>query len=160
MTVPTGLSARVALRTKETIHAVEAEFPQATKIESLGTKGDYDLYEVRFAKLGENRLKVRFGDGRHTYLEFFCTEPLETLIKKRAAFLARSQHRDKSKWYNGLITDWNMESRVLVSPDNYDRIRDRQIYAVTCDDPGLGKPAFLAAKNAEHPAAKEIEALD
>jgi len=160
MTVPTGLSARIAMRTKETIHAVEAEFPQDTAIESLGSRGDYDLYEVRFAKLGENRLKVRFGDRRHTYLEFFCTEPLETMIKKRAAFLARSQHRDASKWYNGLITDWNMESSVLLSPDNYDRIRERQIYAVTCDDPGLGKPAFLAAKNAEHPVSKEIEALD
>jgi hypothetical protein len=31
---------------------------------------------------------------------------------------------------------------------------------VTCDDPGLGKPAFLAAKNAEFPVQSEVEALD
>jgi hypothetical protein len=160
MTVPTDLSAQFALRTRQEIRAVEAEFPDATRIEPLGTKGDYRLYQVRFARLGENRLMVRYGKDRHIFLEFFCAEPIETLIRKRAAFLARSQHRDPSKWYNGLITDWNMESQVLPSPDNYDRIRGFRIYAVTCDDPGLGKPAFLAAKNAEYPVQAEVEALD
>ena len=160
MTVPSDLSAQVALRTKQKIDAVEAEFPAATRIEPLGRKGDYQIYQVHFAKLGENRLTVRYGDNRHMVLEFFSTEPLETLIKKRGAFLAKSQHRDPGKWYNGLITDWNMESRVLPSPDNYDRIRGFRIYAVTCDDPGLAKPAFLAAKNAEFPIQSEVEALD
>ncbi len=160
MTIPSDLGARLALRTKQQINAVEAEFPQATWIEPLETKGDTHLYQVRFLKLGENRLTVRYGDGRHMVLEFFCTEPLETLIKKRAAFLARCQHRDPGKWYNGLITDWNMETQVLPGPDNYDRIPRGRIYEVTCDDPGLGKPAFLAAKNAEYPVQSEVEALD
>jgi hypothetical protein len=160
MTVPTDLSAQFALRSRESIVSIEPEFPRQTRFEPLGTKGDFRLYEVHFAKLGENRLTVRFGDGRHMYLEFFTTEPLETLIKKRAAFIARSQHRDPAKWYNGLISDWNMESQVLLSPDNYDRISGFRIYAVTCDDPGLCKPAFLAAKNAEYPVPGEIEALD
>ena len=160
MTVPNDLFARFALRTKQPIEAVAAEFPQQTKIESLGAKGDAHFYQVQFSRLGENRLTIRYGKGRHTFLEFFSTEPLETLIKKRAGFLARSQHRDASKWYNGLITDWNMESKVLLSPDNYDRIQSWRIYAVTCDDPGLGKPAYLAAKNAEFPVQGEVEALD
>jgi hypothetical protein len=160
MTIPNDLFARLALRTRQPIHAIEAEFPQQTRIESLGSKGDMRFYQVRFSRLGENRLTVRYGNGRHMFLEFFSTEPLETLYKKRAAFLARSQHRDPSKWYNGLITDWNMESKVLLSPDNYDRIQSWRIYAVTCDDPGLGKPAYLAAKNAECPVQSEVEALD
>ncbi len=160
MTVPSDLFARLALRTKQPIKAVEAEFPEQTKIQSLGAKGDFNFYQVQFQRLGENRLTVRYGNSQHTYLEFFSTEPLETLIKKRAAFLARSQHRDVSKWYNGLITDWNMESQVLLSPDNYDRIQSWRIYAVTCDDPGLGKPAYLASKNAEFPEQNEVEALD
>jgi hypothetical protein len=154
------LSARFALHTKQPIKAVEAEYPEATKIESLGSKGDYHFYQVKFQRLGENRLTVRYGTTQHMYLEFFSTEPLETLIKKRAAFLAHSQHRDPSKWYNGLITDWNMDSKVLLSPDNYDRIQSWRIYAVTCDDPGLGKPAYLASKNAEFPLQSEVEALD
>ena len=160
MTVPSDLFARIALRTKQTIQTVEGEFPEQTKIESLGTKGDYHFYQVTFKRLGENRLTVHYGNSKHMFLEFFSTEPLETLIKKRAAFLARSQHRDPSKWYNGLVTDWNMDSKVLLSPDNYDRIQSWRIYAVTCDDPGLGKPAYLASKNAEFPNQNEVEALD
>src|SRR5436190_3408213 len=98
MTVPNDLFARVALRTKQPIQTVDAEFPQQTKIESLGAKGDFHFYQVQFSRLGENRLTIRYGNGRHMFLEFFSTEPLETLIKKRAAFLARSQHRDPAKW--------------------------------------------------------------
>src|SRR5436189_5038580 len=114
------------------------------------------FYQVQFSRLGENRLTIRYGKGRHMFLEFFSTEPLETLIKKRAAFLARSQHRDPGKWYNGLITDWNMKSQKLLSPDDYAPIQRNRYYAVTCDDPGLGKPAFLAAKNAEFPVQSEL----
>ncbi len=160
MTVPSDLFAEFALRTKRRVKSVEAEFPEATRIESLGAKGDAQLFKVRFQKLGENRLTVHYGDNQQMYLEFFSTEPLETLIKKRGAFLARSQHRDPAKWYDGLITDWNMENQTLLSPDNYAPIPRSRVYAVTCDDPGLGKPAFLAAKNAEYPVQGEVEALD
>lgn len=160
MTVPTNLFAEFALRTKQKIKSVEAEFPKQTKIESLGAKGDAHLFKVHFSKLGENRLTVHYGKNQQMFLEFFSTEPLETLIKKRGAFLARSQHRDPSKWYNGLITDWNMDAQKLISPDDYAPIPRARVYAVTCDDPGLGKPAFLAAKNAEYPVQSEVEALD
>jgi hypothetical protein len=160
MTVPSDLGATIALRSREPIRELVPEYANETVIEPLGRRGDYELYKVRFQRLGENRVTVNFGDDRRTYLEFFATEPVETLIKKRAAFLARSQHRDPTKWYRGLISEWNMETQVLLGPDNYDRIRGFRIYEVTCDDPGLGKPAFLAAKNAEYPNAAEIAALD
>lgn len=160
MTVPSDLSAQIALRSSQAIQSVEAEFPDETQIEPAGEGGGYQRYRVRFGRLGENRLKVVYGDGRHVFLEFFSTEPLETLIKKRGAFVAQSQHRDPSKWYDGLITDWNMDNHVLPSPDNYDRISGFRIYAVTCDDPGLCKPAYLAAKNAEYPVQEEVAALD
>ncbi|MGN6552440.1 MAG: DUF5695 domain-containing protein [Verrucomicrobiota bacterium] len=160
MTVPSDLSVRCALRSAQTIQALEAEFPESTRIESLGTNGAFHLYQVRFSRLGENRLTVRYGRDRQMFLEFFCTEPLETLIQKRASFIARCQHRDSSKWYNGLISEWNMETQTLLGPDNYDRIKGWRIYEVTCDDPGLSKPAFLAAKNAEFPVSGEVAALD
>jgi hypothetical protein len=160
MTVPLNLAARFDLRTRQPIIAVDSEFPEETRIESIGQSGEDHIYQDRFSKLGENRLTVRYGNGRHMFLEFFCTQPIETLIKKRGAFLARSQHKDPSKWYDGLITDWNMESQTLLSPDHYDPIPRARVYAVTCDDPGLGKPAFLAAKNAEFPVQTEVEALD
>ena len=50
--------------------------------------------------------------------------------------------------------------QVLLGPDNYDRISGFRIYEVTCDDPGLCKPAFLAAKNAEYPVQSEVDVFD
>jgi hypothetical protein len=160
MTVPADLFAEFALNTRHKITGVEAEFPEATSIKSLGAKGPYHLYQVKFSKLGENRLAVHYGKNQLMYLEFFSTEPLETLIQKRANFIAHSQHRDPAKWYNGLISDRNMLTGALLGPDKYDLLRGFRIYEVSCDDPGLCKPAFLAAKNADFPVQSEVEAMD
>lgn len=160
MTVPSDLFARVALRSREPIHGLEAEFPRETRIRDLGASEGVQHFEVGFSRLGENRLTVRFGADRYMVLEFFCTEPLETLIAKRAAFIAGHQHRDPSLWYDGLLAEWNMETQVLLGPDNYDQIKGWRIYEVTCDDPGLSKPAFLASKNGEFPVQEEVDALD
>jgi Family of unknown function (DUF5695) len=160
MTVPTDLFAEFALNTKHKITSVEAEFPAATTIKSLGSKGPNQLYSVKFSKLGENRLAVHYEPNQTMYLEFFSTEPVETLISKRANFIAHSQHTDTNKWYNGLISDRNMLTDALLGPDNYDLLRGFRVYEVSCDDPGLCKPAFLAAKNADYPVQSEVAAMD
>jgi hypothetical protein len=160
MTVPADLFTCIALRSHDPVQNIVAEHPGQTKIESLGVRGGRRFYRVKFDRLGENMLTVNHGAGRATRLEFFASEPLETLIHKRAAFIARHQVRDASKWYNGLLAEWNMESQVQLGPDNYDRIEGWRIYEVTCDDPGLSKPAYLASKNAEFPDPDEVEALD
>lgn len=160
MTVPSNLTARLALRSQEPIHGVDAEHSDRTTLRHLGRRGDAEIYEVRFDRLGENRLTVRFGDERRMHLEFFSTEPVETLIAKRAAFIASHQHRDPSLWYDGLLAEWALDTQVTLGPDNYDRIKGWRIYEVTCDDPGLSKPAFLASKNAEFPVQAEVDALD
>ena len=159
MTVPSDLSTCLAIRSHDPISMV-AEHPEQTTIESLGDREERKLYRVTFRRLGENMLTVHHGGGRTTRLEFFAAEPLETLIHKRAAFTARHQIRDASKWYNGLLPEWNQESQVRLSPDNYDQIKGWRIYEVTCDDPGLSKPAYLSSKNAEFPNQAEVEALD
>jgi hypothetical protein len=160
MTVPTDLSTCIAIRSRDPIQSIIAEHPDRTKIEPLGEKEGRELYRVKFDRLGENMLTVNHGAGRATRLEFFAAEPLETLIHKRAAFIKKHQVRDTSKWYNGLLAEWNMDSQVQLGPDNYDRIRGWRIYEVTCDDPGLSKPAYLASKNAEFPDPDEVGALD
>ncbi len=160
MTVPTNLFARVALRTTQTINSITAEFPDETQIQSLGNRGDYAIYEVRFSRLGENLLTVNYGDNHKTCLEFFVTEPIETLIRKRSAFIANHQVVDPTKWYDGLLCEWNMSSGVLLTPDNYDLISGFRIYAVTCDDPGLSHPAYLASKQALYPVQSEVNAMD
>ena len=160
MTVPTDLFTCVAVRSQDPIMSIVAEHPEQTTIELLGERRGRSLYRVKFKRLGENMLTVNHGVGRATRLEFFATEPLETLFHKRASFIAQHQVRDASKWYNGLLAEWNMDSEVQLGPDNYDRIKGWRIYEVTCDDPGLSKPAYLASKNAEFPSQAEVEALD
>lgn len=160
MTVPADLFTCIAVRSRDPIKSIVTEHPEQTTIESLGEKDGRTLYRVKFNRLGENMLTLKYGADHSTRLEFFAAEPLETLIHKRAAFIARHQVRDASKWYNGLLAEWNMDSQIQLGPDNYDRIKGWRIYEVTCDDPGLSKPAYLASKNAEFPNQVEVEALD
>ena len=168
MTVPTNLFAEIALRTTQRITSVEAEFPQATRITAIsrppsrreGGMGGTHLYRIQFCRLGENELTVHYGQGRYLYLEFFVTEPLETLFRKRAAFIASHQVHDTNQWYNGLFCEWDMDDQVQLTPDDHDRLRGFRLYAITCDDAGLGHPAYLAAENAEFPVQSQVSALD
>jgi len=160
MTIPSDLFTEVALRSDAKIESLTAEFPAKTDIRFVRTNRGYRIYKVQFKQLGENLLTVNQAHGAKTYLEFFSCQPVETLIKKRGAFLARSQQHKPDKWYDGLLAEWNMKSEVQLSPDNYDKITGWRIYEVTCDDPGLGKPGFLASKNAEYPVQAEVTALD
>ncbi len=160
MTVPSDLYTDVALRSSLPVTRLEAEHQHETEIRAVGRRQGYSIYQIHFRRLGENRISVVQRGGAKTYLEFFSCQPIETLIKKRAAFLAKSQQRGTGKWYEGLFSEWNMQSQIRLSPDNYDRIKGWRVYEVTCDDPGLGKPAFLASENAEYPLQAQVTALD
>ena len=160
MTVPSDLFACLAIRSNDDIQRLEAEHPNQTTIEPMPDRGGRKLYRIKFARLGENMLTVHQSGGRTTHLEFFATEPVETLLHKRAAFIAKHQVRDASKWYDYLLAEWAMDTHVQLSPDNYDRIKSWRVYEVTCDDPGLSKPAYLASKNADFPDSAQVQALD
>ncbi len=161
MTVPSDLEALIALRSSATIHGIEPEFPEQTEIELLSEEDGQDIHRVRMRRLGENTLTVHFGEGQKQWIEFFVTEPLETLINKRARFIVeRQQIRDESKWYDGLLSDWSMKDEVLLTPDEPHDIPASRRYMIASDDPGLSRPAFLAAKNAEFPVQEEVSALD
>jgi len=163
MVLPQDLAAMFALRTRNRIERVAAEFPEQTRIERLRAKAeDVHVYRVRFARLGENLLTVRCAGGRETHLEFFVTQPLETVIRKRAAFIARKQqHRNPAKWYDGLFSLWDVrlpEGQNLLGPDN---LGGQHPYAVSgSDDPSNSKCIYLAEKNVAYPEAAEIEALE
>ena len=163
MTVPRDLAARVAIRTQGQISALEAEFPADTKITKLSEKPQtgHVIYELQFNKLGENLITVRQEGDRATKLQFFVTEPLETLIKKRSAFIVNhQQHRDPSKWYNGLFSVYDMKNGVLRSPEDTDEWRGREEYIVASDDPALPKAPYVASKNVHFPVQKEIDAVE
>ncbi len=164
MTVPTNLSAEIALNTTQTVSSVTAEFPGQTQIQSLGSTNvgtnTYQLYQAQFAQLGENKLTIQYGAGQTTYLEFFVTEPIETLVKKHAAFMAGKQVVDPTKWYNSLLCEWNMNDEVMLTPDNYDTLSGFVVYEVASDDPGESRPAYIATKEAVFPVQSEVTALD
>src|SRR5512133_1323543 len=76
MTVPTDLTATFSLHTKNVIDSIVPEFPAKTTLKFLGEKQPGHLvYNVSFARLGENMLTVWYGNGQKTDLEFFSTEP-------------------------------------------------------------------------------------
>ncbi len=160
MTIPVDLPAMISLRTRNRIEAVEAEHPDKTGIESLGEKdGGAKVYKVRFSRLGENMLTVRYDGDRWASLEFFVTEPLETLIHKRAAFLvSHHQHRDPSKWYLGVYSDWDQKNEILRGPEDRDGLSAWLTDAN--DDAGNARPAFIASKNVFFPNQAEIESLE
>lgn len=91
-----------ALQSKLPVAELVAEYPEEIQITSLGQKeGDKYIYKFRFSRLGENLITVHYGDDLICFLDFFVTEPLETLIKKRARFIVdKQQHRDSS---NGIM---------------------------------------------------------
>src|SRR5262249_15510539 len=138
MTVPEDLKARFSLHTQAKIDSIEAEFPKQTKITKLGEpQPDFQVYEATFQHLGENRLTIHHDGGRTTFLEYFVTEPLETLIKKRAAFIvARQQIHDPSNWWDGVFGPYDMKNKTVRTIDDPDIFVDRMVYTLTCDDPG------------------------
>jgi hypothetical protein len=160
MVVPSNLPALISLRTKHAIAVVEPEHRDSTRIEFLGDKGNgAHVYRVQFSKLGENLLTVRYGEGRWASLEFFVTEPLETVIKKRAAFLVtRHQHKDPTKWYYGAYGDWDQKNEILRGPEDRDGLSAWLTDAN--DDAGNARPAFIASKNVFFPDQAEIDSLE
>jgi len=164
MTVPTNLFAQIALQSTQTISSVTAEFPTQTQLQFLGTTNvsanTYQLYQIQFARLGENKLTITYGNSRTMYLEFFVTEPVETLIKKRAAYLVKNQIIT-NQWYTGLFCDVNMNDGQFITPDNHDTLGNSfQVYEIASDDAGESRPAYLAEKEAVFPVQSEVMALD
>ncbi len=160
MALPTDLPALISLRTKQKIDSIVAEFPAKTKVEFVGDKGNGNkVYRVRFAKLGENMLTVKYGGSKWSTLQFFITEPLETVIKKRSSFLVNSmQHKDPSKWWYGVYSDWDQVNKILRSPVDRDGLSPWLTDA--SDDAGNARPAYVASKNLFFPDQAEIDSVE
>ena len=164
MTVPTNLFAQIALDTTQTVSSITSEFPAQTQLQFLGatnlSTNTFQLYQVQFSQLGENKLTVNYGNNQTMYLEFFVTEPIETLIKNRAAYLF-SHKIITNLWYSGRFCDYNMNDEQLITPDNHDTLGTSfQVYEIASDDAGESRPAYLAAKEALYPVQSEVSALD
>jgi hypothetical protein len=160
LVVPSDLTALIALRTKAKINSVVPEFPDKTRVEFVANKsGGIKVYRATFSKLGENMLTVKYGDGQWSALQFFVTEPLETVIKKRSAFLVNSmQHSDSTKPWYGAYGDWDEVNKVLRNPTNRDRLSPW--LTDSSDDAGNARPAYVASKNLFFPNQAEIDSVE
>jgi hypothetical protein len=157
MVVPVDLPANISLRSRNTITSIVPEHPASTRVEAVA--GKPGVYTVKFSRLGENMLTIKYGDGQWATLEFFVTEPLETVIEKRASFLVtHHQHTDPSKWYVGTYSDWDQKNEIRRSPEDRDALSAWLTDAN--DDAGNARPAFVASKNVFLPEPKEIESLE
>ena len=161
-TIPSDLSVRVAIRLKGTIQSLVAEHPQQTEIKQLGRSPDGRyLYDIRFHKLGENIIWVNYNHGEKSFLEFFSTEPLDVLIKKRSSFIVnKQQHKAPGKWWDGLYSVYDMKYGKLRGPEDTDGFNGWWEYVWGCDDPILSKAPFVAAKNVVYPDSTEIASLE
>lgn len=160
MSVPTDHDVLLSIRTKQTIDRLELEYPDATTLEYVGeAEPDRHVYRLRFARLGENLVTLHYGEDQHHILEFFVTEPVETVIKKRASFIAlKQQIRDASKWYDGLFSLWDMREQILRSPDDTGGLHPYMVGG--SDDPTLCKATLIAVKNVAFPEPTEIESVE
>lgn len=161
MVVTQEMEVYCALQTLLPVEQLIVEHPEQTKIADIGkTEDDKYIYKFRFSRLGENLITVNYGNGRICYLDFFVTEPLETLIKKRARFIVdKQQHRDSTKWYNGLYSLWDMEKVELLSPDYLGELREPFMVGGS-DDPSNSKPIYVSEKNVIYPDKDEIASLE
>ncbi len=156
-TVPRDQKVRLCIRSLEPV-SLEAEEGRV-KIQVEESRGERHFFTLEFQKLGETDLCVCQGE-RRTHLYYFITQPVRILLEKRAAFLTAHQVQREDKWYRGLFAEVNNETGAELGPDNYDKIKGWRIYEVTCDDPGLSKPAFLSTKQTVAPAQEQVAALD
>ena len=156
MTVPCGEMVRVAFKTQDAVNSVVAEHPHSTKVLLNPHEGGGS---VVFARLGENRLDVTCASGRTFSLDFFVTEDLETVVKKRAAFIVKNQQtKDKSKWYDGLYSLYDLKLGRALSPDFTGGCPQYMLGG--SDDPSNSKPVFISEKNVVYPDAAEIASLE
>lgn len=161
MVVPISTEILCALKTKLPIDKLTAESPTETEIKYIGENKDgTHIYKFGFSGYGENMITVNYGGDKSCYLDFFVTEPLETLIKKRSQFIVtKQQHRDLSKWYNGLYSLWDMEKSELLSPDYLGDLREEFMVGGS-DDPSNSKPIYVSEKNVIYPNKEEIASLE
>ena len=167
LTVPRDQDALVLLRGRYRNMTVSAEYPDDTAIRVERDEEDPSvpgarrmLVRVHMNRLGENRLRIGYGDGRVGWLECFATLPIGQVVDARARYIKDCQARDSDVWYDGLLRDRNTLTGEMLDPDHHGEMPWRTRYAIASDDPGLSRPAFLSSKNAERPDLDEIDALN
>ena len=160
MTTTTDLPVKLDLHSKKTINSLTAQYPSETTITKTGGTNGHNIYNVSFSHLGQNNITISYGSGETTVLQFYVTEPLETLVTNRAQFLVNKQQENNSAkgWYKAFM-QWDMLNKRTVTRENFvgDWI---DWHSGGSDDLGYAGPVFLSEKNVTNPVQSEVTALD
>ncbi|KAH7390645.1 hypothetical protein BKA66DRAFT_439942 [Pyrenochaeta sp. MPI-SDFR-AT-0127] len=160
MVIPRNTTATLALRCVDCVSSVAGEDGKAVNVTTTGSSNGYDIYNLKFSTLGTNYITVSLGDSRWTVLQYYCTEPITTLIKKRAGFLAQYQQAKTSRGYNGAFLQWDMTTQKLITWDDYPGGGWKEWMAGGSDDLGLAPAAFLSEKCVTFPVQFEVSSID
>jgi hypothetical protein len=109
---------------------------------------------LRPKEAGQVTLQFEDTKGRLSYTHLFFTEPIETLIKKRAEWIVENQvHDDPTSAFHRSI--------LLANIRNSKRLTDAEHYAGPfAVESGLSDALFLAEKNTIYPDRNQIQILD
>jgi len=154
MTIPRGEQVRIAFNTRDAVKSVVAEHAQTSQV-ALSSQSATAVFD----RLGENRIEITCASGRTFTMDFFVTEELETVAKKRAAFIVKYQQtKDKSKWYDGLYSLYDLKLKRALSPEFLGGCHPFMVGG--SDDPSNSKPIYLSEKNVVYPNPEEIASLE
>lgn len=159
MVIPSDTAVTLAVRCLDGIDAVTGGSVDTVKLMATNTS-KYEMYSLKFTSLGENQITITSGDGRAVVLQYYCIEPIETLIAKRAAFLATNQLAKTDRGYDGAFLQWDMSTEKLITWDDYPGGGWKEWMAGGSDDLGLAPAVFLSEKCLSFPIQSEVDAVD
>ena len=156
MVLPVNTIAHLLLRCKKPITAIETA--DGIDVEPVATVGDRHTYTVHLSSTGEQKVRIRYGDGEWTHLLFNGIAEIETLMKARAKFIVKHQRvEDPDDLCHYSFRIWNNDAERLAVEEE---APCGSIDMGGSDDRCFAPPVFLAGKNAYYPDAQEIHALD
>lgn len=122
-------------------------------------RGDWRIYKFLFDSYGEQQVSIKYDGDKYCTLDFFVTEPVADLIKKRVNHIVEYQQvKDPSVWYDAMYGQWEMHNSRLMTPANNDTYH-RYIVG-GADDPSLSKSTLVALKNIIYPVESEIRSVE
>ncbi len=156
MVVPEDTEVYVEAKSKSDLENIEVH-SDGVSIKQRRRSGDKTLLTLSFKFRGQKSLKLVHGNGRWTYLHFYCVEDFEQLVKARGKFIAERE------FYENPSDPFHRNHMLL--PYDYRRGSvyddDDEVWQVGgSDEPGFSEPLFLAEKNVHFPARDEIQKLE
>ena len=156
MVVAENSDVHVELKAALDLEALELHSDGITILDRTRTANS-TLLTLSFQRRGQKTLKLLYNGNRWTKLHFFCVEDPEQLLKARGKFMAERQfYENPADPYHRnhmfLPYDYRRNTRFDENDDVWE--------VGGTDDPGFGKPIFLAEKNVYFPSRLEIERLE